>query len=90
MQPNKRDRPNKPNNCLLTRGGIFRHPARRLRWRAIRFKLPFGFSRQDKVALSQTLNLVRPDLDLALSPGQKYIRMMALSLRDRPNLFRKR
>ena len=61
----------------------------RLCRRANRFKLPFGFGRQEKVALSQTLNLVRPDLDLALPPGQVQIRMMALGLRDSPNLVRK-
>ena len=64
--------------------------SRRLGCRAKRFKPPVGFGRQEKVALSQTLNLVRLELDLALSPGQIQIRMMALGLRDSPNLVRKR
>jgi hypothetical protein len=69
---------------------LSRRPAScRLCRRAKRFKLLFGVGRQDKVALSQTLNLVRPDLDLALPPGQIQIGMMALGLRDSPNLVRK-
>src|SRR5512140_2300722 len=58
-------------------------------WAAKRFKLPFSFGRQDKVALRQTLNLVGPDLHLALPPAQRQVRMMALSLRDSANLVRK-
>lgn len=62
----------------------------RLCCRAKRFKLPFGFARQNKVALSQTLNLVRPNLNLSLPPGHIEIGMMALGLRDGPSLIRKR
>src|SRR4029077_18836638 len=51
---------------------LSRRPAScRLCRHAKRFKLPFCFGRQDKVALSQTLNLVRPDFDLAL-PQARY------------------
>ena len=63
-----------PDSCRLCR-------------RAKRFELPFGFGRQDKVALRQTLNLVRPDLDHALPPGQIQIRIKALCLRDSPQPY---
>jgi len=54
-----------------------------------RFKFPLGFGGQDKVTFGQTLNLVRPYLELALPPGQIQIRMVALSLRNPANFVRK-
>ncbi len=54
-----------------------------------RFKFPFGFGGQDKVTFGQTLNLVRPNFEFALSPGQIQVRMVALSLRNHANFVRK-
>ena len=102
--PDRTDRDIESLNCARRRGtttgvsvieilpaSLSRSPAScRLCRRAKRFKLPFGFGRQDKVALRQTLDLVRPDLDLALSSGQIQIGMMAFGLRDSANLVRER
>jgi len=43
-------------------------------------------SRQDEVALGQTVNLVRPGGNHNFSPGQQQIRMMALFLGHRADL----
>jgi hypothetical protein len=45
--------------------------------RAKRFKLAIGFGGHVKVALRQAIDLVRPDLDLALAPGKIEIGMVA-------------
>src|SRR5207249_1078625 len=39
-----------------------------------------------EIAFGQAVNLVGPELDLALPPGQIQIRMMPLRLRDRSDL----
>ena len=44
---------------------------------AKRFKLAIGFGGHVKVALRQAIDLVRPDLDLALAPGEIEIGMVA-------------
>jgi len=47
---------------------------------------PVRLGRQVEVALGQAVHLVRPDLDLALSPGDVEVRVVALGLGDRPHL----
>ena len=44
---------------------------------AKRFKLAIGFGGHVKIALRQAVDLVRPDLDLALAPGKIEIGMVA-------------
>jgi hypothetical protein len=48
--------------------------------RTKRFKLAIGFSSHIKVALRQAIDLVRPNLDLALAPSQIEVGMMAFCL----------
>jgi hypothetical protein len=45
---------------------------------------------QDEITLRQSINLVRPDRNLGLSPPEANIRMMALLFRQIPDAIHKR
>jgi len=44
---------------------------------------------EDEVALSEPIDLMRPDRDLRLSPTEANVRMMALLLRQIPDTVHK-
>ena len=50
---------------------------------------PIRLGRQVEVALGQAVHLVRPDLDLALPPGDVEVGVVALGRGDRPHLVGK-
>src|ERR1700723_3029679 len=68
-----------------------RHTRPRTRNRRRRRALnPVNLRRQNKIALRQSINLMRPRGNFRLPPPQKNIRVMPLVLRNRPHLVHKR
>jgi hypothetical protein len=53
------------------------------------FKLPIGLRREEKIALRQAIDFVRPDFDLAFAPRQVKIGMVPLGLGDGTDLVDK-
>src|SRR5438093_12025724 len=66
--------PRRPHAAIITSGG------------SEGFKGPARLGRHVKIAFGQAVNLVGPELDLALPPGQVQVRVMSLRLSDRSNL----
>src|SRR5271156_3198335 len=85
QRPKRPTPPRQPPNHKSSRHARTRTRIRRRR----RTLNPINLRRQNKIALRQPINLVRPRGDFRLPPSQQNIRMMPLLLRNRPHLIHK-